>query len=60
MKPCAQFNCPALATRGSFCPVHLERVERLTENEEPVSLEETRAAIETRKRIARLYHHEDR
>lgn len=25
MKPCAQPDCPALATRGDFCPVHAWR-----------------------------------
>jgi hypothetical protein len=51
VKPCAVPECPALATVGDYCPVHRTMA---------LEAEETAAAIEQRKRIARLYKHEDR
>jgi hypothetical protein len=48
MRPCVFGGCPALATRGDYCPVHAEAVE-------PVPAAETAAAIAQRDKIAGLY-----
>lgn len=53
MKPCGVPECPALATRGDFCPVHLK--EQIAREVEPVSPAETEAAIAQRERIGSLY-----